>query len=63
MMEIGQTACERDLKVIRRVGRRKQVDPLVARVAAELRGVFTMLLIIGVLIISPKGLFGREEIH
>ena len=34
-----------------------------AWIAAELRGVFTMLLIIGVLVISPKGLFGREEIH
>ncbi|MEM7270169.1 MAG: branched-chain amino acid ABC transporter permease, partial [Pseudomonadota bacterium] len=32
-------------------------------IAPELRGVFTMLLIIGVLIISPKGLFGREELH
>lgn len=32
-------------------------------IAAELRGVFTMLLIIGVLIISPKGLFGREELQ
>jgi branched-chain amino acid transport system permease protein len=32
-------------------------------IAPELRGVFTMLLIIGVLVISPKGLFGREEIH
>lgn len=31
-------------------------------IAAELRGVFTMLLIIGVLIVSPKGLFGREEL-
>lgn len=31
-------------------------------IAAELRGVFTMVLIIGVLIISPKGLFGREEL-
>lgn len=31
-------------------------------IAPELRGVFTMLLIIGVLVISPKGLFGREEI-
>jgi len=31
-------------------------------VAAELRGVFTMLLIIAVLIISPKGLFGRAEL-
>jgi len=29
----------------------------------ELRGVFTMLLIIGVLVLRPKGLFGREEIH
>ncbi|MGB0410487.1 MAG: branched-chain amino acid ABC transporter permease [Pikeienuella sp.] len=32
-------------------------------IAAELRGVFTMMLIIAVLVISPKGLFGREEIH
>lgn len=32
-------------------------------IAAELRGVFTMALIIAVLVISPKGLFGREEIH
>lgn len=31
-------------------------------IAAELRGVFTMLLIIVVLIISPKGLFGRAEL-
>jgi len=31
-------------------------------IAAELRGVFTMLLIIVVLIVSPKGLFGREEL-
>jgi len=31
-------------------------------IAAELRGVFTMLLIIAVLIISPKGLFGRAEL-
>ena len=31
-------------------------------VAAELRGVFTMVLIIVVLIIAPKGLFGREEL-
>ncbi|MCP5081215.1 MAG: branched-chain amino acid ABC transporter permease [Alphaproteobacteria bacterium] len=30
--------------------------------AAELRGVFTMLLIIIVLIVTPKGLFGREEL-
>lgn len=34
-----------------------------ALIAPELRGVFTMILIIGVLIISPKGLFGREELH
>ncbi len=31
-------------------------------IAAELRGVFTMLLIIVVLVISPKGLFGRAEL-
>lgn len=31
-------------------------------IAAELRGVFTMLLIIIVLLVVPKGLFGREEI-
>jgi len=31
-------------------------------IAAELRGVFTMLLIIVVLVITPKGLFGREEL-
>ncbi len=31
-------------------------------IAAELRGVFTMLLIIVVLIIRPKGLFGRAEL-
>lgn len=31
-------------------------------IAAELRGVFTMLLIIGVLILRPRGLFGREEL-
>ena len=31
-------------------------------IAAELRGVFTMGLIIIVLTISPKGLFGREEL-
>lgn len=29
--------------------------------APELRGIFTMLLIIGVLILRPQGLFGREE--
>lgn len=34
-----------------------------AWIAPELRGVFTMVLIIGVLIIRPQGLFGREEIH
>jgi len=31
-------------------------------IAAELRGVFTMLLIIVVLVMMPKGLFGREEL-
>lgn len=31
-------------------------------VAAELRGVFTMALIIVVLVVAPKGLFGRAEI-
>ena len=34
----------------------------VAWIAPELRGVFTMLLIIGVLILRPQGLFGREEL-
>ena len=34
----------------------------VSVIAPELRGVFTMLLIIGVLVIRPQGLFGREEI-
>jgi len=34
----------------------------VAVIAPELRGVFTMLLIIGVLIIQPRGLFGRDEL-
>jgi len=33
-----------------------------AVIAPELRGVFTLLLIIIILIIVPKGLFGREEI-
>jgi branched-chain amino acid transport system permease protein len=33
-----------------------------AVIAAELRGVFTLLLIIVILIIVPKGLLGREEI-
>lgn len=31
-------------------------------IAAELRGAFTMLLIILVLVVMPKGLFGREEL-
>ena len=31
-------------------------------IAPELRGVFTMVLIIAILILRPKGLFGREEI-
>lgn len=31
-------------------------------IAAELRGVFTMLLIIVVLVAMPRGLFGREEL-
>lgn len=31
-------------------------------IAAELRGVFTMLLIIVVLVMRPRGLFGREEL-
>lgn len=35
---------------------------VVALIAPELRGVFTMLLIITVLILRPRGLFGREEI-
>lgn len=34
---------------------------VVALFAPELRGIFTMLLIIGVLILRPQGLFGREE--
>lgn len=33
-----------------------------AWIAPELRGVFTMILIISVLIIRPRGLFGREEL-
>ncbi len=32
-----------------------------SELAPELRGVFTMVLIIGVLILRPQGLFGREE--
>ena len=31
-------------------------------IAAELRGVFTMVLVIVVLVVAPKGLFGREEL-
>lgn len=31
-------------------------------IAAELRGVFTMILIIAVLVLRPQGLFGREEL-
>lgn len=31
-------------------------------ISAQLRGVFTMLLVIVVLVVSPKGLFGREEL-
>ena len=34
---------------------------VVAVLAPELRGVFTMLLIIGALILRPQGFFGREE--
>lgn len=34
----------------------------VAEIAPELRGVFTMLLIIIVLVVRPQGLFGREEL-
>ena len=33
-----------------------------AWIAPELRGIFTMLLIIGVLVLRPRGLFGREEL-
>ena len=33
-----------------------------AFIAPELRGVMTMVLIIAVLILRPKGLFGREEL-
>lgn len=35
---------------------------VIALIAPELRGVFTMLLIIGVLVLRPRGLFGREEL-
>ena len=34
---------------------------IVAKFAPELRGVFTMLLIVGVLVLRPQGLFGRAE--
>ena len=34
----------------------------IALISPQLRGVFTMLLVIIVLIIRPKGLFGREEL-
>jgi branched-chain amino acid transport system permease protein len=30
-------------------------------IAPELRGVFTLLLIIVILVVLPKGLFGKEE--
>lgn len=36
---------------------------VVAKLAPELRGVFTMLLIIFVLVLRPQGLFGRAEEH
>ena len=35
---------------------------VVALIAPELRGVFTMVLIIGVLVVRPSGLFGRAEL-
>jgi branched-chain amino acid transport system permease protein len=35
---------------------------VVTALAPELRGVFTMALIIGVLVLRPRGLFGREEL-
>ncbi|MFP4273702.1 MAG: branched-chain amino acid ABC transporter permease [Paracoccaceae bacterium] len=35
---------------------------VVTALAPELRGVFTMVLIIAVLILRPRGLFGREEL-
>lgn len=35
---------------------------VVAKFAPELRGVFTMVLIIVVLVLRPRGLFGREEL-
>jgi len=35
---------------------------VVTALAPELRGVFTMVLIIGVLVLRPRGLFGREEL-
>ena len=36
---------------------------VVAVWAPELRGIFTMLIIIGVLVMRPQGFFGREETH
>jgi len=33
-----------------------------AFIAPELRGVFTMILIIAILVLRPRGLFGREEL-
>jgi branched-subunit amino acid ABC-type transport system permease component len=33
-----------------------------SRIAPEPNGVFTLLLIIGVLLIPPKGLFGRADL-
>ena len=38
------------------------MEVISASYAPELRGVFTMLLIIGVLVLMPKGLFGRGEL-
>ena len=37
------------------------MEIFVSQWSPELRGVVTMLLIIGVLILRPQGLFGREE--
>lgn len=39
------------------------LEVIVSVWSPELRGVFTMLLIIGVLVLRPQGLFGREEVH
>lgn len=38
------------------------LEVIVSVWSPELRGVFTMVLIISVLILRPKGLFGREEL-